>query len=304
MDKIEAMKRFMMVAQTGSFTQAAELLDIPKSAVSASVNNLETHLQTRLFHRSTRKVTLTEVGERYLPQCQTLLEELDELDNQFQGESNALTGTIRINMPSRFLTANVLPYLNTWFERHPMTQIRLVSADYRINPIKEGVDCTVRVGQLEDSELIARQLGTINMVNCISPSYANRYGVPSNLESLRDHYVVDYAPTLLQSSGGFEYLDGGIVRKVSMANLVSVSTTDAYLSACLNGLGIVQIPRMGVQDLIDSGLLMEVMDQYCSANMPVALLYASRRQLPRRLTEFMDWLADLFQKLNHRQSEQ
>ncbi len=293
MDKIETMRRFIAVVHTGSFTQAAEQLNVPKSAISASISQLENHLQTRLLQRSTRRVTLTDVGERYLPECQALLSELEELETRFQQQSQQLSGVIKIDMPSRFFSTLVAPNLPSWFALHPNTQIRLLGADYRIDPIKEQVDCVIRAGTLQDSNLVAKRLGTMTMINCVSPGYLRQYGCPQTLRDLSAHFVVDYSPTVRHAQNGFEYHADGETQFVAVPSLVSVSTTDAYLAAALSGLGIIQLPRAGVEALLAQGELVEVLSQWRCAPMPVSVLYPSRKQQPRRVREFIDWLCAL-----------
>jgi DNA-binding transcriptional LysR family regulator len=299
MDKIEAMRRFVAVVQTGSFTQAAENLNAPKSAISNSVSQLEAHLCTRLLQRSTRRVSLTEAGERYLPQCLLLLEALEVLDLQFQMQSPILTGTICVDMPSRFLSTIVMPRLQEWFDRHPQTQIRVIGADYRIDPIKEQVDCVIRVGELDDSELIAKRLGTMKMVNCASPEYIKKYGSPTSLEDLSHHFIVDYAPNRRQNNAAFEYYFSGTNHNLAMSSLISVSTTDAYLSAGLNGLGIIQLPEGGITNYLQQKKLVVVLPQYCCQDMPVSIVYESKRHLPKKLRYFMDWINHIYSQHSH-----
>ncbi len=296
MDKIETMKRFIAVAQTGSFTQASNQLNVPKSAISTSVSKLEDYLQTRLLRRSTRQLSLTEAGERYLLQSQRLIDELEGLENQFQRESNELSGLIKVDMPSRFFSTLVSPHLAEWFEMYPKTQIRLVGADHRVDLIKEKIDCVIRGGALEDSNLVAKALGSMPMVNCVSAGYVDRYGLPTTLNSLSHHYVVDYSPNQGQQDNGFEYTAEGNVYFVSVPSLISVSTTDAYLSACLNGLGIIQLPRMGVENYLASGELVEVLPDYRCDPMEMSVLYESRHQQPKRIVEFINWLISVFAK--------
>jgi DNA-binding transcriptional LysR family regulator len=303
-DKIENMKRFIAVAQTGSFTQASELLNLPKSAISVSINRLEKHLQTRLLHRSTRSVTLTESGSRYLPLCQQLLTSLESLESQFQQEGDEISGIIRVDMPGRFYSNVVAPNLHQWFAQHPRTQIRLIGADYRIDPIKERVDCVIRAGKLEDSDLIARHLGSMQMVNCISASYAQRYGIPQTLEELPQHYVVGYSPGVRTQRDGFAYHHDNTSAFIRMPCLVSVSTTDAYLTSCLAGLGIIQLPRMGVTTLLASGELLEILPQYRCEPIPVAIIYESKQHMPPRVRKFIDWLVQLVSQLTEHASHQ
>ncbi|MDW6005443.1 LysR family transcriptional regulator [Vibrio mangrovi] len=299
MDKIEAMKRFISVAQTGSFTRASEQLNVPKSAISTSISKLEEHLQTRLLYRSTRQVSLSEAGERYYIQCLRLLDELEGLENQFQRESQELHGVIKVDMPGRFFSAIVAPHLPEWFQQYPKTQIKLLGADYRIDPIKERVDCVIRGGELENSNLVRRSLGAVDMVNCISPGYAEHYGIPVSLDDLKNHYVVDYSPAHTQLQNGFEYHRNNQTCFVPVPSLISVATTDAYLSACLNGLGIIQLPKTGVKQQLARGELIEVLTEFTCAPMSLSVLYESRSQQPRRLSEFINWLVVLFKQINN-----
>lgn len=297
MDKLESMKRFALVAQTGSFTQAADRLNVPKSAVSSAVTRLESHLQSRLLQRSTRRVTLTEAGERFLPQCLKLLDEIEGLENQFQQQSHSISGEIRVDMPGRFFSLVLAPRLPEWFAQHPNTRIRLIGADHRIDPIKEQVDCVLRIGTLSDSELIAKKLGELPLVNCVSPSYVARYGRPERLEDLAQHYLIDYSPGIRQQADDFEYCCNGQHDSVAMRSLLSVSTTDAYLAACLAGMGIAQMPLHGASQLLAQGRLLSVLPDHQPAAMPIAILYESRRHQPKRLQLFIDWVASLVAEL-------
>jgi len=298
MDKIETIKRFISVAQTGGFTRASEQLNVPKSAISTSVSRLEEHLQTRLLYRSTRQISLTEAGERFLIQSQRLLDELEGIENQFQREGQELRGVINVDMPSRFFSTVVAPHLNEWFQRHPQIQIRLLGADYRIDPIKERVDCVIRGGKLESSNLIGRHLGSMEMINCISSSYAERYGIPTSLDDLEHHFVIDYLSDNPQQQSGFEYTQDHHTYFIPTPSLISVRTTDAYLSACLNGLGMIQLPKVGVKPQLENGELIEVLSEFTCEPMIMSVLYESRHQQPKRLNEFIHWITVLFKQIN------
>lgn len=293
MDKFEAMQRFVLVAQFGSFTKAAEALGLPKSSVSSAVQGLESELGTRLLHRSTRSITLTQDGETYLPQCQALLANLDVLDSQFQREPSDVRGILRVDMPSRFASTVVIPRLAEFIEQFPNIRLKISSADYRVDMIKEGIDCVVRVGNLDDSSLIARPLTQYRSLNCVSPSYAEQFGIPQTIEELANHKLIEYSHSLGNLDAQFEYLEDGKVKQQSMPSSLAVNGTDAYLDACLAGLGIAQIPVIGAESFIEKGLLIPVLDQYEAEPMPVSLLYSSRRQPTKRLTVFMDWLQSI-----------
>ncbi|PJE55956.1 LysR family transcriptional regulator [Marinomonas sp. BSi20584] len=295
MDKFEAMQRFVLVAQFGSFTKAADALGLPKSSISSAIQGLESELGTRLFHRSTRSITLTQDGETYLPQCQVLLAELDALGSQFQRNPDDVRGVLRVDMPSRFATTVVIPHLSDFLEKYPNIRLKISSADYRVDMIKEGIDCVIRVGNLDDSSLIARPLTQYRSLNCVSPSYAEQFGIPQTIEELANHKLIEYSHSLGNLDAQFEYLEGDKVKQQSMPSSLAVNGTDAYLNACLSGLGIAQIPVIGAENFIEKGLLIPVLPQFEAEPMPVSLLYPSRRQPTKRLTVFMDWLQSITQ---------
>ena len=298
MDKFEAMQRFILVAQSGSFTKAADALGLPKSSISSAVQGLEKSLGTRLFHRSTRSVTLTQDGETYLPQCQTLLAELDTIGSQFQRNPNDIRGILRVDMPSRFASTVVIPRLAEFIEQYPNIRLKISSADYRVDPIKEGIDCVIRVGNLDDSSLIARPLTQYKSLNCVSPGYVEKFGIPQTLAELTNHKLIEYSHSLGNLDAQFEYMEDGKVKQQSMPSSLAVNSTHSYLEACLSGLGIAQVPVIGAESFIEKGLLIAVLSQYEAEPMPVSLLYSSRRQPTKRLTVFMDWLQSIVIKMN------
>lgn len=298
MDRFEAMQRFVLVAQTQSFTRAAELLGLPKSSVSSAVQMLEKQLGTRLFHRSTRRVMLTADGEAYLPECQAILAELDALESRFQPQSD-VRGVLRIDMPSRFASTVVLPHLQEWFTVYPHTQLKISCTDYSIDPVREAVDAVIRVGTLHDSALIARPLTNYTIINCASPDYLKNHGEPHSLDELKHHQLIDYSQHLGSGPAQFEYQENGQTRHINLPSSLLVNSTDAYLSACLAGLGIAQIPLIGIREYLDNGALVSLLPEYQAAPMPVSLLYPSRRQLSKRLSLFMEWLDALLKRLNN-----
>lgn len=299
MDRIEAMKRFVAVAYTSSFTKASEQLNLPKSAISSSITKLEQHLTVRLLHRSTRNVTLTEQGEQYLEKCQQFLQQLDEFEGQFQQQSGELSGVICVDMPGSFYTNVVLPRIHEWFTQHPKTEVKLLGVDHRINPIEERVDFVVRMGELRDSTLIGKRLGQMDVINCVSREYALQHGVPNTLEELGQHYLIGYSSSHTGQPGGFEYSTPDGDRFVTVPQRVTVSTTHAYMASCLSGLGIVQLPKLGAQKYLDSGELIEVLPHHRCKPMPVSIVYESRQYTPRKVTAFMQWLTQAFNSCNN-----
>nr|WP_320166087.1 LysR family transcriptional regulator [uncultured Methylophaga sp.] len=292
MDKFESMKRFVTVAQVGSFTRAAEILGLPKSSVSASIKSLEQQINTRLLQRSTRQINLTRDGERYLTKCLSILEQVDSLDSEFQ-EPSLVSGCLHVDMPSRFAANILLPHLNSWYERYPDISIKLRCNDQRADLIKDGVDCVIRAGHLGDSDLVARPLTQLPVINCVSADYAEKYGKPQSVDDLAHHYLIDYAQNLQTQTAVFEHIAQHHLQLVEMQSRLQVNNTDAYLYACLSGLGIAQLPAMSAEPYLARGELVEILSEYPAPVIPLSIIYASRRQVPKRLSLFMAWLQEL-----------
>ena len=296
MDKLEAMRRFMLVARTGSFTQAAEEAGLPKSSMSQAVQNLEKHLGSRLFNRSTRSLSLTSDGQAFFPECEAILAEVDSLEGRFQARHKQLRGDLRVDMPARFATTMVIPHLNDWFSRYPLINLKISSADYRVDLIKEGIDCVVRVGDLTNSDLVARPLTRYRLVNCVSQAYADNFGTPKNVSELQHHHLIDYSPGRGSGNAHFEYEEQGECKTVRVPTRLAVGGTEAYLAACLAGQGIAQLPAIGVISQLRAGQLIRVLKQAEPLAMPVNLLYASRRQRSPRINAFGDWLLQVIRE--------
>jgi DNA-binding transcriptional LysR family regulator len=293
MNTLEAMQIFIRVAEQASFTRAAESLGLLKATVSVAIRQLENSLGTRLLHRTTRKVQMTLDGQLYYERCKELLGEFDNLQTMFQQSGQALRGRLRVDMPSGLARLYVVPRLPEFLEAHPQIEFELSSTDRMVDPISEGFDCVLRAGAPRDPQLIARPLGHLTFVNCASADYLRRRGTPQTLGDLARHDLIHYVTTLGTKSMGFEYPDGGEYRDLPMSGPVVVNSSDAYNAACLAGLGLIQAPEIGVREHLARGELVEVLPQYRPEPMPVSLLYAHRRNLPRRLRVFMDWIAGI-----------
>ena len=292
MNRLDAMQIFVRVAELASFTKAADSLGLPKASISTSVQQLESLLGTRLLHRTTRRVQLTLDGQIFYERSKDLLADMDDLEGLFQQGASNLTGRLRIDMPSSMAKNRILPRLPEFLARHPQLQLEISSTDRRVDVIREGFDCVIRVGKLSDSSLIARPLGKLELLNCASPVYIARYGEPQTLEDLTHHHLVHYVTTLGAKSAGFEFIQDGELKFMVMNGNITVNNSDAYSAACLAGFGIAQIPRIGAQEYIAQGQLVEILPGLRAEPMPVSLLYPNRRNLSRRVQVFMDWVSE------------
>jgi DNA-binding transcriptional LysR family regulator len=289
--EIDAVRIFVRVAELGSFTRASEQLGLSKARASVRIRELEAELGCRLLLRSTRAVRLSEDGEQFLPRAKRLLLDADELASMFRAPST-LRGRVRVDLPTRFAREHIIPRLPEFLALHPQLELLVSTTDRRVDLVREGFDCVLRVGKLSDSGLIARKLGVLPMVNCASPGYLAKYGTPTTLADLDRHWMVGYSLTLGGTPPCFEYPDGARYRERPMRSLLSVNGTDAYHAACVAGLGIVQVPRVGARASLASGELVEILPELECERMPVSLVQGSQRAR-EPVRALMTWLAQL-----------
>jgi len=295
MNKLDVMQIFVRVAELSSFTQAADSLGMAKGGISSAVNSLEALLGTRLLHRTTRRVQLTQDGMAFYERCKDLLADMEELETVFLQDTTTLSGRLRVDMPSSLAKRIVIPSLPTFLRAHPKLEVELSSTDRRVDVVREGFDCVLRIGTLTDSTLIARSLGRVKLINCASPAYLEQYGIPRTLEDLSQHHLIHYVSVLGTKSPGWEYFDGETTHYLPMQGVVTVNNADAYQAACLAGLGLIQVPEAGMREHLQRGSLVEVMPQFPAETMPVSLIYANRRHLSKRVQVFMAWLTEILQ---------
>ncbi|MER2296519.1 MAG: LysR family transcriptional regulator [Pseudomonas sp.] len=293
MNKLELLRVFVRVSELRSFTLAAESLSLPRSTVSEQVRALEALLGTRLFNRTTRRVQTTQDGALLYERSKDLLSGMDEIESLFRADDAELTGCLRVDMPTMMARRVIIPALPAFLSRFPRLEVEISCTDRQVDLLREGFDCVMRIGALSDLDVVARPIGQLSMRNCASPDYLARFGVPQSLDDLAEHRLVHYVRNLGARSSGFEYLQAGQVRYQAMAGVVTVNNAEAYSAACLAGLGLIQVPGVGVEHHLASGQLIEVMPCWPAQAMPVSLLYARQRHVPRRVQAFMGWLGEL-----------
>lgn len=292
MDKIYAMKLFVRVAERESFSRAAEDVGLPKDSVSRQIQALENQLGTRLLHRTTRRVQLTQDGMAYYERAKDLLSNLDELEGLFQSDPASISGKIRIDIPPGLTNSLIMPRLPTFLHHYPGIALELCSSDRQVDLLREDFDCVVRTEPLHAPGILTRPLGKLTRVNCASPQYLARFGYPENLDDLASHAVVHYSLTPGASSPGFAFETSHGIQWVKTGGMLTVNSTETWHAACLAGLGIIQTPRIVVREALRAGTLIEILPQYRAAPLPVTLHYPHRRNLSRRIHLFMVWLTE------------
>lgn len=296
MDRIQRLQVFLRIAETGSFTKAALALDLPRATVSAALQQLEADLGTRLLHRTTRRVQLTQDGEALLRRCRPLLADMEEVENLFRQTPGRLAGSLRVDVPSRIGRRLIAPALPEFFQRYPDIELELGASDRAVDLLLERVDCVLRVGPIGHSSLVCRPLAELELINCASPGYLRQHGVPSSVEALHQHWAVNYASPASGLVDPWEYCRGGEVHQLALRSRVTVNNAETYIACARAGLGLIQVPEFDVRELIAAGELQEVLPEARAAPMPAQLLYPHPRHLSPRVQVFAQWLESLLRQ--------
>ncbi|WED25221.1 LysR family transcriptional regulator [Vibrio sp. DW001] len=292
MDRFQEMQVFVRIAQCGSFSQAAEDLQIPRATVSNLVKRLEKRLGTRLLERTTRQVRMTQEGESYYRRCLRILADLEEADSEFQNKPPK--GQLRVNLQGTLAKYFVMPNIQSFVTRYPDISLHIGEDDRLVDLVREGVDCVLRAGNLQDSSLIAKPLANMEQITVAAPAYFKKYGVPKSLGSLKDHMAVAYLSTAIGLDTSLDFVVEGEVKEVVMSSAVSVTGSELYTDAALSGLGLIQVPRYRIQKALEEGRLQQVLTEFPPPNMPVSVLYPQNRQVSARVRVFIDWLSEQF----------
>lgn len=294
MDRLQAMQLFTRVVELGSFTRAAEQLDISRASASTLIKQLETHLGVRLLQRTTRQVSPTLDGDSYYRHCREILAQIEEAESALAQVAHRPRGRLRIDLPASLSRLVVLPALPDFQARYPDIRLEVGSGDRRVDLVGEGVDCVVRIGELKDSTLVARPLPPLEQVTCASADYVARHGRPASLEQLAGHRCVAY---LSPTTGRLDPLAFPVEGREQPWDLpadLAVNHGEAYVAACEAGFGLIQVPRYHVSRQLVAGTLVELLPDYRLPPLPMTILYPHHRHLTPRLRVFIDWLVALF----------
>ncbi|SDL17313.1 transcriptional regulator, LysR family [Modicisalibacter muralis] len=289
MDRFKAMHVFTRVVEAGSFTRAAETLEMPRATVTAAIQQLEAHLGVRLLYRTTRRVSLTLDGGAYYERCLRLLDELADTEAMF-ADQHRPTGRLKVNLPGPPARRVIIPALMAFCDKYPRIDLEMGVSDHPVDLIQEGVDCALRIGPLADSSLIARRLGQLTEISCAAPAYLERHGTPRTPADLDRHLSVNYHSGRTGRPLPWEYTEDGKLREVTMAGRLTVDNAEAYISAALAGFGLVQVPLYTAHHYLQRGELVEVLTEHRPAPSPMSVVYPYNRHLSSKVKVFVEWL--------------
>lgn len=294
MDRLKAMQVFVRIVEANSYTKAAETLDLPRAALTATINKLEAFLGTRLLHRTTRRLSLTPDGADYFKKCLDILEAVEDAESTFRGQdAQRPRGKLRVDLPGAVGRHLVMPHIAGFTRAYPEIELMVSMTERVVDLTQEGLDCALRVGELQDSSLVGRRLGNMGFLTCASPWYLARHGAPQTIDDLPGHRGVLHFSGRTGRVFDWDFMVDGRAVVAPIRGAIAVTEPDAYISCALQGMGLIQAARYQVRDHLASGALVEVLAATPPAPMPVSLLYPQGRMATPRLGAFAAWLADL-----------
>lgn len=292
MDRLQAMQIFRAVVDAGSFAGGARRLGLSNAMVSKQVARLEAQLGARLLARTTRRLQLTAEGERYLKGAIRLLDELHELEAGLGEQRGEIRGRLRLSAPLDFGVRELVPALQSFEQAHPAVRLEVSLEDRRVDPLAEDFDLVVRIGELQDSSLIARQLMSMPVHVYAAPCYLDQYGVPRHPDDLREHRCLHYS---LQREGpSWSFLVDGKVQRIRFQPVMTCNNGRALVEAAARGMGLVYKPAFLGEPEVRKGRLVHVLEEFVTRPVGVHLLYTEREFMPARLQALIKSLCDHF----------
>ena len=287
MDRLESMSAFLAAVDTGSLSAAARKLRAPLATVSRKVSELETHLRTKLFQRTNRRLILTEAGRSYAAACRRILEDLAEADRAAAGEYRDPRGALTVTAPIVFGRLHVLPVAIAFLKAFPDISINLALADRIVSLQEENVDLAVRIGELPDSGLIATRVGSIRRMICGSPNYLTQRGKPKRPRDLASHDCITFDG--LSSPDSWTLWDGRSTVTVAVHSRLIVNTAEAALDAAIAGVGLTRLLSYQAADALRAKKLHAVLEAFEPPAWPLSLVYSGQGLLPLKLRAFLDF---------------
>ena len=294
MDTVAGLQLFIRVIETGSFSKASADLGITQPTATKHVAALEARLGARLFHRSTRGVTPTEVGSAYYDKCKAIVREIDEADNLAALMQSRMQGSLRISTSVAFGRRVLTPLVLRYMHAHPGVQIDLSFDDRYVNLVEQGVDVAVRMGRLADSSLGARCLGLNPWVLVGAPGYLQRRGVPATPADLGSHDALIYSSVQGDERWHFSGADGR-TQQVPVKGPLRSNNLSALLDAARTGLGLAALPWYVAHEAVRSGAVQPVLAGWALPSQEIHAVFTSPRLVPAKVTRFVDFLLPHFQ---------
>lgn len=292
MDRLLRMQLFVRVVERGSFLAAAADMGLARSTATQAIKALEADVGARLLERTTRHVAVTLDGSAFYQRCLTILADVDEAEAIFRDAKPQ--GILRVDGHPMLTRTFLLPHLRSFLDRYPLLEVQFGQGDRFVDLVREGVDCVIRAGEVSDSSLIMRRLGSIREMTCASPDYVKEYGSPETPDELDGHQAVGFISSRTGQIMPLEFMVGEAVRYVTLPARVTANNSDTVMDLARRGFGLMQAPRYHLQRHVDDGTLVEILPDFPPPPTPLAALYPQNRQLSPRVRVFIDWVAKIF----------
>ncbi|MCV0439390.1 MAG: LysR family transcriptional regulator [Hydrogenophaga sp.] len=295
MDQIQSIRVFARVVEAGTFTKAAESLDLPKGTVTKLVQHLESRLKVKLLNRTTRRVTVTPDGAAYYERTVRVLNDLDDIEASMTNAQASPSGRLRVDVGTSVAREIIIPALSDFYRRFPDIQLDLGVTDRSVDLIADNVDCVIRGGELLDQSLVARRVANVALVAVASPAYVQAHGTPTHPEQLESgHTMVNYFSTRNGRPFPNVFEKDGQTVEVAGRYRLSVNESNAMTAAALAGLGVAQMATFTALPLIERGELVRVLPDWKCETIPLYVVYPPNRHLSAKVRAFVEWVADLF----------
>lgn len=285
----EGVSQFVAVAETGSFTDAAKRLSVSTAHVSRQITALETRLAVKLFYRTTRKVSITETGQIYYSHCRQVLDGLEEAERVITDLHQTPKGKLNITAPVTYGELKIAPLVNDFLAVYPELEVNLVLTNRMLDLVGESYDLAIRLGQLEDSNLMAKRLASRTYSVCASPDYLSAHGVPHTLSELDQHNclqgIADY----------WRFQENGKTRHVRVTGNLKCNSGWSLVDAALKNIGIFQLPDYYVQTHLETGRLVSILENFHDADDGIWAVYPQNRHLSPKVRLLLEHLSQLNQ---------
>lgn len=298
MDRLTSMEVFHWVVELGSFSRAADRLDMSKATVTAHVAGIENRLGVRLLNRTTRKLSLTEDGAAYLEHVRRVLADVQDTEDLLSRARSTPRGRLRVDMPVTLGRQHIMPAMPRFAAQYPEVEVLATLDDRRIDLVEEGVDVAIRMGSLEDSSFIAKRVYATGFVVCASPDYLAIHGTPATPEDLVHHQCLGFYSAASRRVFEWPFERNGERFAIAPRGFLTVSNAEALVDAALAGAGIISILEMIVSRQLASGELVPILDDVrTTLTTPISVIYPQNRHLSPKVRVFVDFVAGLFPRL-------
>jgi LysR family transcriptional regulator for bpeEF and oprC len=294
MDKLGAMQLFVRVVETGGLARAAEALRIPKATATTLIQKLEAQLGVTLLSRTTRRVSVTADGLTYYERCVDILTRVRETEDSLARSNAKPSGRLRIDVPTLIARSVIVPALPSFFDSYPDIELELGCTERRADLIEEGIDCALWSGELEDSNLIARNVGLLYLSTCAAPSYLRAHGQPEHPRDLSGHRCINHFSRRTAKLFEWVFAKDGVRTQESLRGSIALDDENSYVAAAEAGLGIAQIPAFVVKEAMERGSLELVLAEWLPEPAALNVVYPQHRRLSSKVRVFVQWIAELF----------